>query len=93
MSVRLGRLADRGLVARAVLTALLRRLALDLEGPADSGGRLGMALAPAHVALRMRRAVGLPERVGVLVRGVARGGPAAAARSVTCSGPSRATTT
>ena len=32
--------------------------------------RLGIAVAPAHVARRMRRAVGLPERDGVLVRGV-----------------------
>jgi DNA-binding MarR family transcriptional regulator len=124
MSVRLGRLAERGLVTRAPsgperrgrrvaltvegralvddlapgfagtaarllagltddereqLAMLLRRLALELEGPADGGARLGIAVAPAHVAQRMRRAVGLTERVGVLVRGVARGGPGAVA--------------
>jgi DNA-binding MarR family transcriptional regulator len=38
------------------------------------GPRLGIAVAPAHVAQRMRRAVGLPERIGVLVRGVRSGG-------------------
>jgi S1-C subfamily serine protease len=41
--------------------------------------RLGVALAPPRVARRMRRAVGLPERDGVLVRAVAAGSPAAAA--------------
>ena len=41
--------------------------------------RLGVALAPPRVARRMRRAVGLPEREGVLVRSVADGSPAAAA--------------
>jgi len=40
------------------------------------GPRLGVAVAPAHVAARMRRAVGLPERVGVLIRGVRAGSPA-----------------
>jgi serine protease Do len=41
--------------------------------------RLGVALAPPRVARRMRRAVGLPERDGVLVRSVADGSPAAVA--------------
>jgi DNA-binding MarR family transcriptional regulator len=38
--------------------------------------RLGVAVAPAAVAQRMRRAVGLPERHGVLVLRVRRGSPA-----------------
>ncbi len=29
-----------------------------------------MAIAPSHVARRLRRSVGLPDRAGVLVRGV-----------------------
>ncbi|MEA2269509.1 MAG: hypothetical protein QOC64_2119 [Solirubrobacteraceae bacterium] len=41
--------------------------------------RLGMAVAPAAVAQRMRRAVGLPARHGVLVLRVRRGSPADAA--------------
>jgi serine protease Do len=41
--------------------------------------RLGLALAPAHVAISMRQAVGLPPVVGLLVRSVEEGGPAAAA--------------
>jgi serine protease Do len=40
---------------------------------------LGVAVAPAHVARRLRRSVGLPERDGVLVRGVEPGSPAEAA--------------
>jgi len=40
---------------------------------------LGVAVAPSHVARRMRRAVGLPERDGLLVRGVEDESPAARA--------------
>jgi serine protease Do len=40
---------------------------------------LGIAVAPAHVARRLQRSVGLPERDGVLVRGVEPGSPAEAA--------------
>jgi len=40
---------------------------------------LGLGLAPRHVARRLRRSVGLPERDGLLVRTVAEGGPAARA--------------
>jgi serine protease Do len=38
------------------------------EGPARR--RLGVAVAPSHVARRLRRSVGLPERDGLLVREV-----------------------
>ncbi|MGH2726220.1 MAG: S1C family serine protease, partial [Actinomycetota bacterium] len=38
---------------------------------------LGVAIAPAHVARRLRRAVGLPEADGILVRGVEEDSPAA----------------
>lgn len=41
--------------------------------------RLGVALAPADVAARLRRSVGLEERPGLLVRGVEDDSPAAAA--------------
>jgi serine protease Do len=40
------------------------------RGEAPSRRRLGVAVAPAHVARRLRRSVGLPERDGILVRGV-----------------------
>ena len=38
--------------------------------------RLGIAVAPGHVARHLRRAVGLPERDGILVRGVEEDSPA-----------------
>lgn len=41
--------------------------------------RLGVGIAPGHAARRMRRAVGLPERDGLLVRDVEEGSPAARA--------------
>jgi serine protease Do len=37
---------------------------------------LGVGIAPAHLARRMRKAVGLPDRPGVLVQGVEPGSPA-----------------
>jgi len=40
------------------------------RGESPSRRRLGVAVAPAFVARRMRRSVGLPERDGLLVRGV-----------------------
>lgn len=49
-----------------------------LDGRAETA-RLGVALAPPTVARRLRRAVGLPERDGLLVRGVEDGSAAAAA--------------
>ena len=49
------------------------------RGESPKRPRLGVAVAPSHVAQRMRRSVGLPERDGVLVRGVEDGSPAAAA--------------
>jgi serine protease Do len=54
-----------------------------LDGLAAGGDHrrvvLGVGLAPAGVARRLRRSVGLPERDGLLVRGVEDGSPAAAA--------------
>jgi serine protease Do len=41
--------------------------------------RLGVAIAPNHVARRLRRSVGLPERDGILVRGIEEGSAAATA--------------
>jgi DNA-binding transcriptional ArsR family regulator len=64
------------------LTELLRKLVVEFEGAQPSDDvppRLGLVVVPAHVAIRMRRAVGLPERVGLLVRSVEPDGTAAAA--------------
>jgi S1-C subfamily serine protease len=46
------------------------------KGEAPERPRLGVAIAPAHVARHMRRAVGLPDADGLLVRGVSEDGPA-----------------
>lgn len=43
------------------------------RGESPKRTRLGVAVAPSHVARRMRRSVGLPERDGLLVRGVEEG--------------------
>ena len=49
------------------------------RGESPARRRLGVALAPPHVARRLRAAVGLPARDGVLIRDVAESGPGAAA--------------
>lgn len=67
---------------RAMLADLLRRLLVSFEHPAlpdDPAATLGVTLAPAHLARQMRRDVGLPDRTGLLVRAVRKGGPAALA--------------
>jgi S1-C subfamily serine protease len=62
--------ADEGLLER--VEALGRR-----ESPRRR--TLGVAIAPPHVARRLRGAVGLPERAGLLVRAVQENSPAARA--------------
>ncbi len=49
------------------------------RGEAPSRPRLGVGIAPSHVARGMRRAVGLPDAEGLLVRYVEEGSPAAGA--------------
>jgi serine protease Do len=71
---------DGGLIlalpADAALHARVEALA---RGEAPVRPRLGVALAPPRAARKLRAAVGLPERDGLLVRGVEPGSPAAAA--------------
>ena len=64
------------LPADAGLQSVTERLA---RGEAPARPRLGLALAPARAARRLRAAVGLPERDGLLVRGVESDSPAAQA--------------
>lgn len=59
--------------------ALEARIAALGRGESAERPRLGVGLAPAGVARRMRRAVGLPERDGALIRDVEDGSPAQAA--------------
>ena len=56
--------------------AMQRRASALAAGSAPARPRLGVALAPPRAARRMRAAVGLPERDGLLVRGVERESPA-----------------
>src|SRR6266851_4374276 len=49
------------------------------RGESAAQPQLGIAIAPGHVARRLRRAVGLPDAEGVLIRDVTEGSPAARA--------------
>ena len=71
---------DGGLIlALPADAALQRRVEALAAGEAEARPRLGVALAPARAARRLRSAVGLPERDGLLVRAVVDGSPAATA--------------
>jgi len=73
------RLGDRFALAQPADDAFQTLVGRLAAGESPSRRRLGVALAPAHVARRLRRSVGLPERDGLLVRGVEDDSPAAAA--------------
>jgi len=66
-------------VAKEKHGAMRRRAEALASGEGAERPRLGIAIAPPRAARRMRAAVGLPERDGLLVRGVAENGPAAKA--------------
>jgi serine protease Do len=70
------RLGDGFFVALPTGAELRARIDELRAGRAPRRRRLGVALAPAHVTRRLRRAVGLPDRTGVLVRVVEPGSPA-----------------
>jgi serine protease Do len=68
---------DGGLIVAIPADAALReRLDGLARGEVPVRPRLGVAIAPAHVARRLRSAVGLPDREGLLVRWVEGGGAA-----------------
>jgi serine protease Do len=71
---------DGGLILAVPAGAAVKERILGLaRGEATPPHRLGVAIAPPRVARRLRSAVGLPERDGLLVRAVEDGGPAAEA--------------
>jgi serine protease Do len=71
---------DGGLILAIAADATLRQRIEALgRGEPPRRARLGVAVAPPRVARRLRRAVGLPERDGVLVRAVEDGSAAARA--------------
>ena len=68
---------DGGLILAVPADAAVKeRILLLARGEAAAPHRLGVAIAPPRVARRLRSAVGLPERDGLLVRAVEEGGPA-----------------
>ncbi len=68
---------DGGLILALPADTQLRERVESLgRGEAPRRVRLGVAIAPPRVARRLRRAVGLPEREGVLVRAVEEGSAA-----------------
>lgn len=68
---------DGGLILAIPADATLRERAEALaRGEAPSRARLGIAIVPPRASRRLRRAVGLPERAGVLVRAVEDDSPA-----------------
>jgi serine protease Do len=69
--------ADGGLILAIPADRATRERVEKLgRGEAPKRAKLGVAIAPPRVARRLRGAVGLPERDGILVRGVERGGAA-----------------
>ena len=73
------RLGEGFYLAQPADASLRERIDSLGRGEAPARPRLGIAIAPAHVARRLRRSVGLPERDGLLVRGVEDDSPASRA--------------
>jgi serine protease Do len=70
---------EGGLIVAVDAVALAAEIERLGRGEAPTRRRLGIAIAPPHVARRLRRSVGLPDATGVLVRAVEEGSPADAA--------------
>lgn len=79
VGINTNRLGDGFYLALPADGDLQTRLRTLASGQSRTRPRLGVGLAPAHVARALRRSVGLPERDGLLVRVVEEGSPAAAA--------------
>jgi serine protease Do len=79
LGVNTNRLGEGFYLALPADAELRRRVESLAAGTSVERPTLGLGLAPPHVARRLRRSVGLPERDGLLVRTVAEGGPAATA--------------
>lgn len=76
LGVNTHRLGDGFYLALPADEELRARLDALAQGRSPSRRHLGVALAPADAARHLRRAVGLPERDGLLVRAVQPGSPA-----------------
>ncbi len=79
LGLNTNRLGEGFYLALPADTALRDRIDALARGESVQRPRLGVAVAPSRVARRLRRSVGLPERDGLLVRGVEDQSPAARA--------------
>jgi serine protease Do len=79
VAINTHRPGDGFYLARPVSEALRTRIDALSRGETPTRRRLGVALAPPHVARRLRSAVGLEARDGALIREVAEGSAAASA--------------
>ncbi|HEX2142627.1 MAG TPA: trypsin-like peptidase domain-containing protein [Candidatus Limnocylindria bacterium] len=76
LGINTNRLGSGFYQAIAADASLRERASALGRGEAPARRRLGVGLAPSHVARQLRRAVGLDERDGLLVRDVEEGSPA-----------------
>jgi serine protease Do len=79
LGINTHRLGEGFYLAIPAAAGLGDRLSSLAEGEAPVTAWMGVGVAPSHVAARLRKAVGLPEREGLLVRVVSEDGPAATA--------------
>jgi S1-C subfamily serine protease len=79
LGINTNRLGEGFYLAIPADEALRGRADALARGESAQSPRLGVAIAPNHVARRLRRAVGLPDTDGVLIRDVEEDSPAARA--------------
>jgi serine protease Do len=79
LGINTNRLGEGFYLAIPADEALRGRADALARGETATAPRLGVAIAPGHVARRLRRAVGLPDTEGLLIREVAEASPAARA--------------
>jgi serine protease Do len=79
LGINTNRLGEGFYLAIPADQALQDRAGTLARGESAQPPRLGVSIAPNHVARRLRRAVGLPDADGLLVRDVAEDSPAARA--------------
>jgi serine protease Do len=79
LGINTNRLGDGFYLAIPADEELRSRAGVLGRGEFAARPQLGIAIAPGHVARRLRRAVGLPDVDGVLIRDVTEGSPAARA--------------
>ena len=79
LGINTNRLGEGFYLAIPADDALRGRIDTLARGESVQPPQLGVAIAPGHVARRLRRAVGLPEADGLLIREVSENSPAAQA--------------